>query len=113
MGLSPEKLGKEEYEKRMLSYVHDALEDANFHSANRQIFADLYGKPELAKRPDYSEAPEFGTPERDEWEERTLSMVKDLIQQHQTLMIQMKWLGQLLHKLLGMGNLLLMLSYTK
>jgi len=70
LGLSPEKLGKEEYEKRMLSYVHDALEDANFHSANRQIFADLQGRPELAKRPDYSKAPEFGTPEREEWEEK-------------------------------------------
>jgi len=70
LGLSPEKLGKEEYEKRMLSYVHDALEDANFHSANRQIFADLQGRPELAKRPDYSKAPEFGTPGREEWEEK-------------------------------------------
>ena len=70
LGLSPEKLGKEEYEKRMLSYVHDALEDANFHSANRQIFADLQGRPELAKRPDYSEAPKFGTPEREEWDEK-------------------------------------------
>ena len=67
-GLSPEKLGKEEYEKHMLSYIHDALEDANFHSANRQIFADLQGKPELAKRPDYSKAPELGTPEREEWD---------------------------------------------
>jgi len=54
----------------MLSYVHDALEDANFHSANRQIFADLQGKPELAKRPDYSKAPEFGTPEREDWDEK-------------------------------------------
>ena len=70
LGLTPEKLGKEEYEKHMLSYIHDALEDANFHSANRQIFADLQGRPELAKRPDYSEAPEFGTPEREEWEEK-------------------------------------------
>ena len=70
LGLSPEKLGKEEYEKHMLSYIHDALEDANFHSANRQIFADLQGRPELAKRPDYSEAPELGSPEREEWEEK-------------------------------------------
>jgi len=68
LGLSPEKLGKEEYEKHMLSYIHDALEDANFHSANRQIFADLQGRPELAKRPDYSTAPEIGTPEREEWD---------------------------------------------
>jgi hypothetical protein len=56
-----------EYEKKMLSLVHNALEDANFHGANRQIFADLQGRPELAKRPDYSKAPKIGTPEREEW----------------------------------------------
>ena len=67
-GLDPNKISHEEYEKRMLSLVHDALEDANFHGANRQIFADLQGKPELAKRPDYSKAPEMGTPEREEWD---------------------------------------------
>ena len=66
--LDPDKISREEYEKRMLSVVHDALEDANFHGANRQIFADLLGKPELAKRPDYSKAPEMGTPEREEWD---------------------------------------------
>ena len=37
--------GYKEYERKMLSLVHDALEDANFHGANRQIFADLQGKP--------------------------------------------------------------------
>jgi hypothetical protein len=66
--LEPNKISREEYEKRMLSVVHDALEDANFHGANRQIFADLQGKPELAKRADYSKAPEMGTPEREEWD---------------------------------------------
>jgi hypothetical protein len=66
--LNPHKIGREEYEKRMLSIVHDTLEDSNFHGANRQIFADLQGKSELAKRPDYSKAPEMGTPERDEWD---------------------------------------------
>jgi len=60
--------GRKEYERKMLSLVHDALEDANFHGANRQIFADLQGKPELAKRPDYSKAPKMGTPEREEWD---------------------------------------------
>ena len=66
--LDPDKISREEYEKRMLSVIHDALEDANFHGANRQIFADLQGRPELAKRPDYSEAPKMGTPEREEWD---------------------------------------------
>ena len=69
-GLDPKKLGKEEYEKRMLSLVHDTLEDANFHGANRAIFADLMGRPELAKKPDYSKAPKFGSPKRDAWMEK-------------------------------------------
>ena len=65
---NPYKIGHEEYEKRMLSVLHDTLEDSNFHGANRQIFADLQGKPELAKKPDYSKAPKMGTPEREEWD---------------------------------------------
>ena len=65
---NPYRIGHEEYEKRMLSVLHDTLEDSNFHGANRQIFADLQGKPELAKRPDYSKAPKMGTPEREEWD---------------------------------------------
>jgi hypothetical protein len=69
-GLDPQKLGKEEYEKRMLSLVHDTLEDANFHGANRAIFADLMGNPKLAKKPDYSKAPKFGSPKRDAWMEK-------------------------------------------
>jgi hypothetical protein len=66
----PYKVGREEYEKRMLGIVHDALEDANFHGANRAIFADLMGRPELAKKPDYSKAPKPGSPERDAWMEK-------------------------------------------
>jgi hypothetical protein len=69
-GLDPKKLGKEEYEKRMLSLVHDTLEDANFHGANRAIFADLMGNPKLAKKPDYSKAPKPGSPKRDAWMEK-------------------------------------------
>lgn len=69
-GLDPQKLGKEEYEKRMLSLVHDTLEDANFHGANRAIFADLMGNPKLAQKPDYSKAPKFGSPKRDAWMEK-------------------------------------------
>ena len=69
-GLDPKKLGKEEYEKRMLSLVHDTLEDANFHGANRAIFADLMGNPKLAQKPDYSKAPKFGSPKRDAWMEK-------------------------------------------
>lgn len=69
-GLDPQKLGKEEYEKRMLSLVHDTLEDANFHGENRAIFAALLGNPKLAQRPDYKKAPEFGTPAYEKWKEK-------------------------------------------
>ena len=54
----------------MLSLVHDTLEDANFHGANRAIFADLMGNPKLAQKPDYSKAPKFGSPKRDAWMEK-------------------------------------------
>jgi hypothetical protein len=69
-GLDAKKLGKEEYEKRMLSLVHDTLEDANFHGENRAIFASLLGNPKLAQRPDYKKAPEFGTTEYEEWTDK-------------------------------------------
>ena len=69
LGLDPKKLGKEEYEKRMLSLVHDVLEDANFHGENRAIFAHLMGNPKLAQEPDYSKAPEFGSPEYEKWKD--------------------------------------------
>ncbi len=69
-GLDAKKLGKEEYEKRMLALVHDTLEDANYHGQNRAIFASLLGNPKLAERPDYRKAPEFGTPEYEEWTDK-------------------------------------------
>jgi hypothetical protein len=69
LGLDPKKLGKEEYEKRMLSLVHDVLEDANFHGENRAIFAYLMGNPKLAQEPDYSKAPEFGSPAYEKWKD--------------------------------------------
>ncbi len=69
-GLNPQKIGKEEYEKRMLSLVHDTLEDANFHGENRAIFASLLGNPKLAERPDYRKAPEFGTPAYEKWKDK-------------------------------------------
>ena len=53
MGITPAKLGKEEYQKKMVQAAVAALTDANFHSEARQLVADLEGKPELAEKPDY------------------------------------------------------------
>lgn len=53
LGITPEKLGKEEYQKKMAQAAIEALTDSNFHSEARQLVADLEGKPELAEKPDY------------------------------------------------------------
>jgi len=53
MGITPQKLGKQEYQKKMAQAAVAALTDANFHSEARQLVADLEGKPELAEKPDY------------------------------------------------------------
>ena len=53
MGITPAKLGKEEYQKKMAQAAVAALTDANFHSEARQLIADLEGKPEMAEKPDY------------------------------------------------------------
>ena len=53
MGITPAKLGKEEYQKKMAQAAVAALTDANFHSEARQLVADLEGKPEMAEKPDY------------------------------------------------------------
>ena len=52
-GISPKKLGKEEYEKKMAQAAYEALTDANFHTEARWLVADLEGKPELREKPDY------------------------------------------------------------
>ena len=63
MGITPAKLGKEEYQKKMAQAAVAALTDANFHSEARQLVADLEGKPEMAEKPDY---PDFEDPKFDE-----------------------------------------------
>lgn len=52
-GITPQKLGKEEYEKKMAQAAYEALTDANFHTEARWLVADLEGKPELREKPDY------------------------------------------------------------
>ena len=63
MGITPAKLGKAEYQKKMAQAAVAALTDANFHSEARQLVADLEGKPEMAEKPDY---PSMNDPKYDE-----------------------------------------------
>ena len=52
-GITPKKLGKEEYEKKMLKLsLWKFLTDSNFHTEARWL-VDLEGKPELREKPDY------------------------------------------------------------
>jgi len=72
LGVSPSKLGKEEYEKRMSQAAVEALTDANFHSESRALIAVLEDNPELAKNPsDDPNKPEMFTDEYDEWKKDT------------------------------------------
>ena len=75
--LTPEDMGDAEYERTMLRMLFDSLEDANYHTHNRFIFADLEGKPEKRNRPDYSNAPDIGTPEYEKWSEENTIFTKD------------------------------------
>jgi hypothetical protein len=52
-GITPEKLGKDEYIKQMYQAAVSALTDSNYHSEARELVAKLEGKPEWAKRPEY------------------------------------------------------------
>jgi len=52
-GITPQKLGKEEYPKTMLKAAVEALTDANFHDEARELVSKIEGKPEWAKRVDY------------------------------------------------------------
>jgi len=53
LGITPQKLGKEEYHKKMAQAAVEALTDSNFHSEARELIAKLEGKPELAEKPEY------------------------------------------------------------
>jgi hypothetical protein len=52
-GITPQKLGKEEYPKTMLKAAVEALTDANFHDEARELVSKIEGKPEWAKRVEY------------------------------------------------------------
>ena len=72
LGVTPQKLGKEEYEKRMSQAAVEALTDANFHSESRALIAVLEDNPELAKNPsDDPNKPDMFSDEYDEWKKGT------------------------------------------
>jgi hypothetical protein len=53
LGITPEKLGKDEYQKKMAQAAYEALTDSNYHSEARELIAKLEGNPELAEKPQY------------------------------------------------------------
>ena len=63
LGITPQKLGKEEYQTKMAQAAVEALTDSNFHSEARELIAKLEGKPEMAEKPDY---PSMKDPKFDE-----------------------------------------------
>ena len=71
MGITPQKLGKAEYQKKMAQAAVAALTDANFHTEARELIAKLEGKPEWAEDPRKS-APDMSSPEWDEWNKKSV-----------------------------------------
>ena len=72
IGLTPEKLGREEYELRMVQAAHEALTDSNFHSEARKLIAIIEDNPELEKNPaNDPNKPGLGEPGYEEWEKGT------------------------------------------
>jgi hypothetical protein len=69
LGVTPQKLGKEEYESRMSKAAVEALTDANFHSEARKLIAVLEDNPDFAKDPnqDPNKPKDIFSDEYDEW----------------------------------------------
>jgi len=61
LGITPQKLGNEEYQKKMAQAAVAALTDANFHSEARELIAKLEGKPEYAEKPTDANAPVYSS----------------------------------------------------
>ena len=53
LGITPAKLGKEEYQKAMVGAAYEALTDSNFSTEARQLLAVITGNEKLAEKPDY------------------------------------------------------------
>ena len=75
--LTPEDMGDKEYERNMLRMIFDSLESANFHTHNRFIMADLEGNQEKRNKPNYSDAPDLGSPEYQDWSEKNSIFTSD------------------------------------
>ena len=71
LGITPQKLGKEEYQKKMAQAEVAALTDAHFHSEARELISKLEGKPEWAEDPRQS-APKIDSPDYDKWRESSV-----------------------------------------
>jgi hypothetical protein len=69
LGITPQKLGKEEYESRMSKAAVEALTDANFHSEARKLISVLEDNPDFAKDPnqDPNKPKDIFSDEYDEW----------------------------------------------
>jgi len=70
LGITPAKLGKDEYKLKMSQAAVEALTDANFHSEARALIAKLEGKPEWAEKP--TDMPDISSPEYDEWRKNSV-----------------------------------------
>ena len=73
LGITPQKLGKEEYESRMSKAAVEALTDANFHSEARKLIAVLEDKPEWANDPRKDpKMPDVMSDEYEEWQKTSV-----------------------------------------
>jgi len=73
LGITPKKLGKEEYESRMSKAAVEALTDSNFHSEARKLIAVLEDKPEWEKDPRQDpKMPDIFSPEYEEWQKTSV-----------------------------------------
>jgi len=72
LGITPENLGREEYELKMVQAAHEALTDSNFHSEARKLIAIMEDNPELAKNPSLDpNKPGLGEPGYEDWVKTT------------------------------------------
>mgnify|MGYP000002544320 CR=1 FL=1 len=74
LGVTPQKLGKEEYESRMSKAAVEALTDANFHSEARKLISVLEDNPDFAKDPnqDPNKPKDIFSDEYDEWRKNSV-----------------------------------------
>jgi hypothetical protein len=62
-GMTPQKLGKDEYKKRMIQSAYSALTDSNYSAEARKLIATIEGNPELEKEVDWSKGPSMADPD--------------------------------------------------